>query len=708
MTMNSRIPVLILAVLLGGSTHGAPPEGFYRTSLNAHQFDELVGVEPMGDGRILLWERGGLVLVSDSEGKVNPTPLLDIREEVLNWRDHGLLGVTVDPDFLENGYVYLLYAVDPHHLHEFGTPDYDPNVTWTQRATIGRLARYQATPESGFAEVDPSTRTILIGATIDTGLPIVHQSHSCGDLFFGTDGSLMLSHGDSANYGSVDGGGNAQGGYVVEALKNGILKPDEDVGAFRAQLLDTMCGKVLRLDPATGDGLPSNPFFDSADPDSARSRVWLLGVRNAFRCSILPGSGSDDPADGNPGILAINDVGWGLREETNTVDYPGANLGWPLWEGFDNVSQYWFEDTRHPLAPNPLAGSGCPDTFMFRDLVQEEQPGGPRFSNPCDPSWLEAESATINALDVDRNRAGSTGIGAMAFDGNGNEFLYFEIEGNDSDSTGVGIRYTLNTPVPATLQVELDGDEVTTVTLDPTPCSDCWVVRNLDIDVPSGNHQLMFTGGNPEGLRIDRFEIDGLVGPGIPQDIPTFVHHRPDVDWYHLGPQYARVAGFDEGVPVPVLLTAADSPVEGDSFMGNCAGGSEAINDPSWPEDYRGIFFSDVYFQWLRVLQYDEDGNPVRIRTFDNTAGTTVDAAYDEFTNNLYIVRWSTVPLVRYNTDPIKTCLGDFSVDGVVDGADLGIFISSWGTPQGDLDGDGLTDGVDLGLLLLSWGPCVP
>ncbi len=46
----------------------------------------------------------------------------------------------------------------------------------------------------------------------------------------------------------------------------------------------------------------------------------------------------------------------------------------------------------------------------------------------------------------------------------------------------------------------------------------------------------------------------------------------------------------------------------------------------------------------------------------------------------------------------------DLNGDGVVDGADLGLLLSAWGTPDGDVNGDGTTDGADLGLLLGDWG----
>ena len=47
---------------------------------------------------------------------------------------------------------------------------------------------------------------------------------------------------------------------------------------------------------------------------------------------------------------------------------------------------------------------------------------------------------------------------------------------------------------------------------------------------------------------------------------------------------------------------------------------------------------------------------------------------------------------------------GDFNGDGLVNGADLGLLIGSWGTNGlGDLNGDGTVDSADLGLLLALW-----
>jgi len=54
-------------------------------------------------------------------------------------------------------------------------------------------------------------------------------------------------------------------------------------------------------------------------------------------------------------------------------------------------------------------------------------------------------------------------------------------------------------------------------------------------------------------------------------------------------------------------------------------------------------------------------------------------------------------------------CTGDINWDGAVNGADLGLMLSSWGSCPGcaeDLNYDGTVNGLDLGMLLGTWGSC--
>lgn len=56
-----------------------------------------------------------------------------------------------------------------------------------------------------------------------------------------------------------------------------------------------------------------------------------------------------------------------------------------------------------------------------------------------------------------------------------------------------------------------------------------------------------------------------------------------------------------------------------------------------------------------------------------------------------------------------KYCLGDLNSDAVVNGEDLGLFLTQWGECRSctaDLNADGQVGGEDLGLFLFAWGEC--
>jgi len=390
--MPLRSYILCFFLLLGLFSKGVAqfilPDRFTHEGVIWGQ-EGLNGMLFEDNGRLYVWQKKGIVLIYEN-GALRPEPLIDIHDEVGSWRDHGLLGMALHPNFRDNGYFYLFYAVDRHHLMNAGTPNYDPDKNEYFEATIGRITRYTADPATDFTTVLPDSRKVLIGATPQTGMPILHESHAIGSLFFGTDGSLLASMGDGASFINTDVGGEEHGAYVNQALADGILKPKEDIGGWRSQLIDSYNGKILRIDPETGEGISSNPFFDPAAPDAPRSKVWALGLRNPFRSSLVDGTGSHNMDDGDPGVIVMGDVGWWNWEELNIAPKGGMNFGWPRFEGIELLT-WAFE--RHPTAnldaPNPLyTEEGCDEPyFRFQDLlVQARGDSAYEFPNPCAPT----------------------------------------------------------------------------------------------------------------------------------------------------------------------------------------------------------------------------------------------------------------------------------------------------------------------------------
>ncbi|WP_299820576.1 PQQ-dependent sugar dehydrogenase [uncultured Pontibacter sp.] len=372
---------LLLCFMLFGHFAYAQPNGFVEEQIGG-DWNAAVGLTFSKDGNTMyVWEKGGKVWVVENGEKL-PTPMLDISDEVGNWGDHGLLGFTLDPNFESNGYFYVLYVVDRHHLMNFGKGSYSATTDEYYDATIGRVTRYTA---SNGKTADLASRKILLGETPATGVPITYESHGIGSIIFGEDGSLLISTGDGATAGWLDKGydpSQPNDTYVAQALRDGILTPQEDVGAFKSQQVQSLNGKILRIDPATGRGLPTNPFYNASNPNAHKSKVWALGLRNPFRFTLRPGTGNAN----HPGTLYVGDSGWQDWEEVNVVTEKGMNFGWPIYEGLEAQPYYSNTGVANPFEPNPLYGQGnCTQQFFtFHNLlVQPKKTQQPYFGNPC-------------------------------------------------------------------------------------------------------------------------------------------------------------------------------------------------------------------------------------------------------------------------------------------------------------------------------------
>lgn len=398
------------------------PVGYTGSEVQSN-YNAIMGVVFNQDGtKMFVWEKRGHVYVSNWDGSTyvkQTTPVLDISDEVGDWRDFGFASFCLDPDFDTNGLVYMYYMVDREHLMNYGTPSYDPNDNDYFEATISRLTRYQLNIGSDPLTTDYSSRTVLLGESVSTGVPLTHESHAGGTVIFGDDGTLLVSTGDNASYLSVDIGSDANT-YFQQAIDDGILRPEENVGAFRSQMPTSLCGKVLRLDPATGDGIPSNPFYEAENPRSPKSRMWAMGLRHPFRMSIQAGSGSTNPNDGNPGILQIADVGWGTWEDLHIFDKGGLNGGWPLYEGLTVHNGYYTSGATNPDEGNVLFATNCPQPTSF---VDDPDPTQRRFVHDRpEVAWRHGGSNEARVPWFNETTPTDPRIGSAQSPTTGNEF----------------------------------------------------------------------------------------------------------------------------------------------------------------------------------------------------------------------------------------------------------------------------------------------
>jgi PKD repeat protein/glucose/arabinose dehydrogenase len=333
----------IAAVTTSGSANAAIPPGFAETTVISGLTNPTV-VRFSPDGRVFVAEKRGVIKVFDSLADTTPTVFADLNVNVYNFWDRGLLGLALPPDFPTNPYVYVLYTYDhelgsPAPAPRWGTPGQysdpcptPPNPTVDGCVVSGRLSRLQA---AGNTMTGPEQ--VLIEDWCQQ-----YPSHSIGTVEFGNDGALYASGGDGASFTFTDYGqdgsplnpcGDPPGG--VGAV---LAPPTAEGGALRSQDLRTpndpvtLDGTVIRVDPATGAGLPTNPLSGSSDPNARR--IIAQGLRNPFRFTTRPGTNE----------LWIGDVGWNTWEEINRLINPtdGAvdNFGWPCYEGHGRQSGY--------------------------------------------------------------------------------------------------------------------------------------------------------------------------------------------------------------------------------------------------------------------------------------------------------------------------------------------------------------------------------
>jgi glucose/arabinose dehydrogenase len=295
-------------------------------------------VDFASDGRVFVGEKSGIIKVFDSVSDPTASIWADLRTNVHNYWDRGLLGLAVDPDFASNGRVYVAYT---HNAPIGGTAPYWPDDCPNP-------------PGGGGSGDDGCVASGRVSAITAGGAEQVlvedwcqqFASHSMSDIVFDLEGALIVNGGDGANFNTSDYGqlGGQKGdpagapGPVPEnpcgdppaGVGGNMELPTAQGGALRAQDVRTtadptgLSGSVIRIDKMTGAAMPDNPAIGSADPNTRR--IIAHGLRNPFRMAVHPVSNE----------LWIGDVGWGTWEEINRHSDPdGAvrNFGWPCREG---------------------------------------------------------------------------------------------------------------------------------------------------------------------------------------------------------------------------------------------------------------------------------------------------------------------------------------------------------------------------------------
>ena len=177
------------------------------------------------DGRLFVTERMGQILMFES-GKPNAKRLSSTRVDVHSMGEAGLMGITVDPGFATNGFLYVCASrLDAGE--------------WRNE-----ILRYKASADT----------TTFDGYVIRSGI-LAASIHDGCRLMFGKDGKLWATMGENGN---------------------GKLAQDPN----------NLNGKILRLN-ADGTVPDDNPILPGA---TKRTYAYSMGHRNPQGLAVQPGT----------------------------------------------------------------------------------------------------------------------------------------------------------------------------------------------------------------------------------------------------------------------------------------------------------------------------------------------------------------------------------------------------------------------------------
>ncbi len=245
-----KILLLALVLLFGQALAASVPEGFVDKQV-AGGFTSPSTLTVLSDGRVLVMQQNGVIRIIKNDTAL-PANFYAV-PNVDSFAERGCLGITSDPDFAVNHFVYLYCTVK------------------SGNRSFNRVLRVT---EANDVAVPGSEQVIFTLPDVPSGV----QWHMGGGLRFGIDGKLYI------------GVGGHEDTRVDPAVSN-------------SQKLSNPFGKILRIN-VDGSIPGDNPYVNTPGAFPAN---FNLGLRNPYAIDTQAGSG----------LMYINDVGAGSWEEIN-------------------------------------------------------------------------------------------------------------------------------------------------------------------------------------------------------------------------------------------------------------------------------------------------------------------------------------------------------------------------------------------------------
>lgn len=455
------------------------PPGFTINKLS--QFDNPVSYTFSKDGRMILLQQTGSVKLYNNGTLINNN--LITLDSVYAQKEKGVLGVTFDPNFEANGYIYIYYTVNVSgniyqgvRLNNTGSPSNPP--------VRNKIVRYTMSGD----EVILTSKTTILDLDIVPGF-VTGVNHDGGALKFGQDGKLYLAVGDGEQWCAsvcqtpINSGCNCgNSGWVTSSTAN-------ENNSFH--------GKILRLNP-DGTAPSDNPYYSSPTPVEYHQKYFYAkGFRNPFTMNFK--NGTND--------LYINDLGSSgaaRREEINKITATSIkHYGWQSpggGEGILSNANYTDPIYAYLNGTSTITGCGIVGGTFYESVTGINTPWPTQYYNKY--FFMDFCNGWINMLDINNNNSITNFASNMysnvnnATSGTGNLYLEMGADGNLYYLTRGVI-----SSVSGLYRISYQPTQVTSVTISGSGNS---------ISVPSGT--LQFTGGVlPQNASIPK--INWIVTP---------------------------------------------------------------------------------------------------------------------------------------------------------------------------------------------------
>lgn len=278
----------------------APEENRFTKTVLTNDLNEPMEIAVNPNGIVYIIERSGSFYAykpADNTTKlIHKFKVLPDTKEAFG---NGLLGMTIDPDFATNKFIYFFYSPD-----SLPTP------------THQNISRFKMITDDS---IDLASEKVIIQVPIDPEV----SAHTGGSLAWDKNKNLFISTGDN----------------TVPFESNGYAPIDERPGrkTFDAQRsaanANDLRGKVLRIHPEA-DGsytIPDGNLF-AKGTTGTRPEIYTMGCRNPYR--ICVNQQTSTLYWGEVGPDAGEDSKYDPRgyDEFNQAKKAG-NYGWPYFVG---------------------------------------------------------------------------------------------------------------------------------------------------------------------------------------------------------------------------------------------------------------------------------------------------------------------------------------------------------------------------------------